>query len=365
MTTVPDSLPSPFPPLAPVTILGALSAAVAALLAAQFFLHDLASTDFRAHSTFTDLDYTYLYRLRGALEAVSGLNGYGALFAIVLAAQGAAIALAYAVFRRAAAMPTLAALATVALFAFAPLPHPVDGSIYLGQIAPNVWHNTTFTLAWAPNLLLFLAVTRALGRPVTAGAVALVAALAALSLGAKPSFFIVLTPALAVWGLLHPGLIRRIAVLWALPLTMFAAYYVWLLPGDVETAIMPGAVWGLFSPSIPVSIAVSTMGFGVAALAYGRALTADPRIGLAALAVLAGIVQFYLLAEPGERFAHGNYAWAMHQAMAVLLVAVIAFLLRQPWDRRARIVCLAALPHLASGVFFALDLLLHGPRWFT
>lgn len=345
-------------------ILLAVASYFSFLIYVQIFLR--RSGDFSTHAKLdsANYSYTYLYILRDGLAGLFDTSGLVALTIILVAAIFLNIGVAFWFLLSAPKPPIVVALATAAMFLFVPFYNLLHGGVYLGQLSPNIWHNSTFLIAATPNLLLFLYGMDALQRPLSATRILILTALAILSIASKPSLFVVLVPAMALYALLfRRDLILRGGLLWSLPIVVFVLYYLFVLPQDVETIIAPGLVWHQYSSNIPYSVFTSMIFFIVLAAVYGRRIALAPEFVTSLLAIAVGAMQFYLLAEPGDRQNDGNYSWGMHQAMTLLLFVSLAFLLRQPWDRRAQIAVLALLPHLVTGVYYTLRIMRTGHYW--
>ena len=343
-------------------IVSALICFFVLLIHEQIFRH--GSGDFSTHAKIQDMHYTYFYVMRDTVVDLARHTPLQSLATILYVTVALNICVVFYFFYKESTAPLIAALATGVMFFFVPVFNLVDGDIYLGQLSPNIWHNSTFLLAATPNLLLFLYGMSVMQQPLSVGRVLLLTLFAILSIGAKPSLFVVIVPAVTLYTLIfRRDLILRVGVLWALPVMCFVIYYFFILPKDVETIIAPGLVWAIHSNNIPYSILTSSIFFLVLAASYKKSFLTAPEIMVAALAVGVGMVQFYLLAEPGVRQQDANFSWGMHQAMTLLLFSSLVFLMRQRWDGKLKIALLACVPHLVTGLYYNLYILRTGGYW--
>lgn len=244
--------------------------------------------------------------------------------------------------------------------------------LYLGQLPPNVWHNSTtiflmplaLSLFWCSLVFLRTADVRWLGWT----AVALVA-----NVLAKPSLvlaFVLVFPVAAGVRLRSvPGGLRRAALLVAGAVALLGVQYAYVYAADPvsshlygadagsHVAIAPFRVWSSLSDDIPLSIVASLAFPLVAAGVYRGALLRSDMVRYACGLAAAGILLFALLEETGPRQGHGNFAWQADVAIYLLFLAVTVQVIRL-WSltprlrRRDWLVALAFLAHVAAGAWF-------------
>jgi hypothetical protein len=242
---------------------------------------------------------------------------------------------------------------------------PVGGRHYLGQIPPNVWHNSTTILLMPFALGLFwttLCFLRSGDRVWLWRSLPL----AALNLAAKPSFVLCLLPALALVALVHFRLsrpLRDAALLLAALVALLALQSVYVYVADPATAdggsglaVSPLHVWHAFSDDIPLSLLASGV-FPLAALALGGAAVRDSlAVRYAVVLVLAGIAEYALLAERGPREFDGNFTWQAIVSMWVLFVALVGALVpafqRRPFEVRKLTIAAAFLVQVVAGALY-------------
>ncbi|MCW2954490.1 MAG: hypothetical protein JWQ48_3660 [Conexibacter sp.] len=258
----------------------------------------------------------------------------------------------------------LACVTLACAFAFS---LPVHSHYYLGQIPPNIWHNSTTIvlmpfavgLFWTTMLYLRSGERRYLWWSVP---------LAALNLAAKPSFVLCMLPVFAIAAVLRFRLgwtpkLRGAALLLTAIVALLGLQYLYIYIVDPTTAdggsgvaINPFVVWDAYSSTIPLSILASYV-FPIVALVLGgasvrRSLSVRYAIGLAVV----GLIEYAVLAERGVRRFDGNFTWQAIVTNYVLFVALVAALVPLFESRRwgVRQVCIAAafLAQLAAGVLY-------------
>lgn len=346
-------------------------------------VHESLNSDYLSHMLFTwklvehgimpPGDFLF-YVLNATFSGFSGgLQSLTESLAFVLGAAIAAkvwLAIRFVAAERRAAsspaaagpLPLWAAGATaLCLLAFS---LPVHSRRYIGQIPPNVWHNSTeillmplaFALFWTTLRFLETAATRWLWWSLP---------LVALSLAAKPSFALCLLPALALLAWLRfrwTPPFQLVLLLLGAAVVLLAAQTAYVYAFDAQTAggsgiaIHPLVVWRFFSASIPLSLLASCI-FPVAALALGgSAVRATLAVRYAALLLLIALAEYALLAERGRRELEGNLTWQSIVAMWILFIALVSALV--PWYERRRfgwrqlLIAAALLVQVAAGVAY-------------
>lgn len=258
----------------------------------------------------------------------------------------------------------LAALAASLVFVYSvPALQPVDGHFYKGYAALNVYHNST-SLILKPVLvlhLLWLGIWLKEPAPRRSHALFLTlgGALVMLSALAKPSYVVVLLPALfllvmrdrstwrsAMAAVFLPG----VAILTWLFVRTFGGGGLELAPLKVLThftaawTILPKAVLSLLFP-------LSML------LLFRRQVVQDRLSLLCWLMVLFGFAYGVLLAERGERVFDGNWLWSGQLAAFALFATTLRLLLTMrvaapAW--RVRVAWGLYLCHLSAGLVWYL-----------
>lgn len=240
-------------------------------------------------------------------------------------------------------------------------------SWYLGQLPPNVWHNSTTVLLMPFALLLFAAVDDYLRTPRLATILSMVL-LVLLNVLAKPSYFFVFAMCFPLMCIRRFG-IRRDALLGALPVlaggALVAAQYLFLYGGENEAsvALRPLHVWSNYSPNILWSIAASTLFPMTCTLLYWKELKTSLTYQYAALCLIAGIAMMALLSETVEREFDGNFFWQAYVANYLLFLVCASHLLvafqRDGFEGlRIRLATAAFALHAAAGTAYLLRILL-------
>lgn len=231
-------------------------------------------------------------------------------------------------------LPILALLAVSLSFVYAiPALFHVDGQFYFGYIALNVFHNTT-SLLLKPIIvlhLLWLYLWLSGERHVGKGFLFIGALLVVLSALAKPSYLVVLLPAVllmvvrdqpawrsAILAIFLPG----VAVLAWLFLNTFGG-------GGGGLAFAPLKVMTHFTEpwTILPKTGLSLLFPLIMLVVLGRQVLADRLAVLCWLMLLFGLAYGLLLAETGERVFDGNWLWSGQLGAFALFVANTRLLL--------------------------------------
>lgn len=310
--------------------------------------------DFRAHSEFVDVYYSYIFIVRQFISDTFGISNYDSLFVIVLTVSSLNILIPAYLFWKPGKPLFAAALCAFIFCTFMPVYNLLDGGVYLGQISPNIWHNSTFLISIIPNLLFFLFAIKALEENLSSSNVVVLTLLAVFSFAAKPSYFAILAPSILLYTLLFDRTkFKKTLILGFVPCVLFVLFYMYFVPSDLDVTIDPGVVWSLFSNNILYSIFTSMIFFLVLFATYRKEILSRPDVIISLICLALGILQFYLLAETGPRRIHGNFSWGMHQAINVLLFVSLRFLLCHIRDKRTIIAGVALIPHVFSGLAYS------------
>lgn len=302
----------------------------------------------------------------------------------VLVAVRAVVVFVFA--RRAVGDPALSWMIAAASILVMPLLNPADpGDIFLGQIAPNVWHNSTNILAAPLALVLFAAAVAFLRTPSYASAF-LLSGFALAAVLAKPNFALALLPVLAVGGAVvlwrqrvewRKALAMAAMVLGPVLLLLALQYILVFSESGVRQKsleLRPLAVWLAHSDSIPLSLALSLAGPLAVLVAIGQARRRSVPVVLAWATVAVSVAQLSLLAEvnaDGSVSTHANWFWGGYLAVMVLFVVSLIELTRavrewrqaRPrWQPAAIVVAWALMTlHLVSGLVYVVQILAGNP----
>jgi hypothetical protein len=236
-------------------------------------------------------------------------------------------------------------------------------SVYLGQIAPTIWHNSTTILVMPAVILLFRASLRCLEKPDFKNA-AMTAVFGMLSTLIKPSYTMAWLPIFIPWFCLrsisaYGASLRQLVVPMAImvgPSAIILVVQGLLISGQANTSVVfsPFGVWSLYSPH-PALSSLLSLAFPMAvSILYRDRLARDVGLQLSWLVFAVALLQFALLAESGTRFAQGNFFWGAYMAIYVLFLSSASVLLRQPVSRRALLALAFLALHFVSGLYFYL-----------
>jgi hypothetical protein len=308
--------------------------------------------------------YSILYLLvRGLLLIGADEEALGWV-AIILLSTCVALkgALTFSMLCEDAKSPTLPACIAIVLAFVMPIINWWNyQSVYLGQIAPTIWHNATTILAMPAVILLFRASLRCLKEPNFKNA-AVMAGFGVLSTLIKPSYTIAWLPIFVPWFCLraHFGsgmslrhLARQVAILVG-PIAIVLFVQGLLVARLVNSSVIvaPFGVWSLYSPH-PVFSSLLSLAFPLAvAILYRDCLVRDAGLQFAWPVFGVALLQFALLAEGGDRFGAGNFFWGAYMALYTLFLSSASVLMRQPKSRRALPALVVLALHFASGLYF-------------
>jgi hypothetical protein len=240
-------------------------------------------------------------------------------------------------------------------------------SIYLGQIPPNVWHNSTTIFVMPFALSLFWLSYKQLAQPTTTGVV-LVSILCVLNVLIKPSFFFVFALSYPfmllrrygfrrnLWPNLLPVVIGSFAAVAIYYLTYRLAYGKLYL-GESGITIRPLSVWSHFSSNIALSLVFSLV-FPIVYLGfYWKDLMKRALLQYAVVAYLISISIFALFSETGPREFHGNFFWqGVICSYILFLVTTVLFAEKVKTfgvrDWKNITILVAFLSHVMAGVVY-------------
>ncbi len=221
-------------------------------------------------------------------------------------------------------------------------------NLYFGYVSPTAYHNPSVALL-KPFVPLLFGLALASLRPARLLApwrrVATAAALSILAALAKPSYAIVLLPALALASLARVGRGQAIdARLQLLGLVLpaglvVAGLYAYAFSsaqvtspggGSAGVAIAPLLVMRTLSPTGLAGKLLLSIAFPACVYLawFGRARR-SLALNFAWLGFGVGALEGYLLAETGPRLRDGNFLWSGQVALFALFAASAAFLLRR------------------------------------
>lgn len=231
--------------------------------------------------------------------------------------------------------------------------------VYLGNISPNQWHNSTLILAMPINLILFYYSIKHI-HSTKQTTYLKIGAICALSIICKPSYAMSFLPILCIAILIvHRAkplcaITNSLAV--AIP-SMSLLLYQWyetfikselLAPGS-KTVIAPFYVWSRYSPHIAFSLLLSLAFPLFVLLFFWNKL--DSHLKFAWLGLLSALT-FAIMFSESPNWGAGNYFWSVIASNYILFVFSLKLLLNQRKDIRTTI-CYSILNlHVMSGILF-------------
>lgn len=241
--------------------------------------------------------------------------------------------------------------------------------VYLGNIAPNQWHNSTLILAMPFNLLLFYySVKNIQSRQLLPFLV--MGILSVISILCKPNYALAFLPVLCIAILVLNTKPRQCLLtlakccLVAVP-SLLALIYQWyftfvhndvLTPG-AKTIVAPFFVWSNYSPHIPFSLLLSIAFPLLVLVFFFRKM--DIYLKLSWLTFLVALAITVTFAEyPNWRAA--NYFWGAIAANYILFLFSIARLLKQPINWKSKLSYAVFGVHVLSGCLFLIGFVVRG-----
>lgn len=241
-----------------------------------------------------------------------------------------------------------------------PLPNWWKSGVLLGQPSPNVWHNPTTIFCMPIALVLFSSAVRSINSLSVSGCM-LTGALFVVCTLAKPNFPLAFAPCCALMLILRGIHLKQWARVMGCGIAVIVPFLLLIgcqfmlafgsaSPDAAGIEIAPLKVWSLFTPNITASTILG-LGFPLSvALAYPRRMYDDSHLNWAWLTLAIALLQMILFAETGSRWMHGNFAWGMLFATAIVYAYSARVLVAAPRDAR-RIWCTAILIlHAVSGI---------------
>lgn len=263
-------------------------------------------------------------------------------------------------------LPELAGWAAMLVFLVAVAFSLPGHNEYLGQIPPNIWHNSTTMLLmpfavglfWTSLCFLRTGDTRFLWWSLP---------LIALNILAKPSLVLCLFPVFPIAAAIRFGRSGTTLRAWALiaaGMLMLALQYVYIYvagPGveDSSSSVIvdPLAVWHLYTREIPRALLASYLFPVVALVLGGRRVWRSEAVRYALALATSGLLEFCLLSETGARRGDGNFLWQAAITNYLLFLTIVSALI--PWlaasrrrDPRLVLIGVAFAAHVWAGLHY-------------
>jgi hypothetical protein len=247
-----------------------------------------------------------------------------------------------------------------------------NDNYYLGQSAPNVWHNST-VIFLSPFAIMLFFETYSLLTGFTRKKWITVALLIIVNALIKPSFLFTIIPLMAIWAFFS-GKTRfdkvklSVYFLCAIGFAVISAEYflIYIInkpssgsnhSQNSSVSIEPFAVWKYYSSSILISVITSFL-FPVLFFILTKGdILKDKLVKFSTLNCLAGLLIFVLLIEGGAGKYDGNFGWQMIIGNYLLFfILSIKFLLLSATGKittvKVKILGTALLLHIGCGVVY-------------
>lgn len=235
--------------------------------------------------------------------------------------------------------------------------------VYLGNISPNQWHNSTLILAMPFNLLLFYFSVKNI-RSEKMYSFLVMGFLSVISILCKPNYALAFLPVLCITILILNIKLQQYILaiikcsLIAIPsiLTLIYQWYFTYLHNDLfnqgaKTIIAPFYVWSNYSPHIPLSLFLSITFPLLVLFLYFKKI--DFYLRLSWLTFLVALSITVTFAEY-PNWGAGNYFWGSIAANYVLFLFSISFLLKQPVCWKSKIAYAVFGVHFLTGCLLIL-----------
>jgi hypothetical protein len=192
---------------------------------------------------------------------------------------------------------------------------------YLGQLPPNIWHNSTTMLLMPISCLIFLKTCNAITIPESLDNIktASIILLLSISIFIKPSFAFLYFPAITFIGVKKKSLKLLMISFSSVALILLQYYLIYLQNGyldqEVESTIKIDFlyVWKNWLDGKPYLIffsIISSLLFPIIYIVFFfKNLKNDDIFQLSIIMAIVGIVMFMVLKEDGPRVLHGNFIW--------------------------------------------------------
>lgn len=274
--------------------------------------------------------------------------------------------------------PSVKLAISVSLFLVGPILLSFDSAIYFGYLHPNTYHNPTILVLTPLALLIFFRTIKFFSQKKQEwNAIVLIGcmSLAALSCIAKQSFAMIWLPSVVIMALVLCRFSRQkfeCVSNWGMPLAVMAlpqliivfaqAYSFGIMRDNRGSGILwaPFQVAALHSDFLACKF-LSSIAFPVSVfLAIGRKVEYTLEFYFAWLLFIFAVLLYFLLAESGERFAHGNFYWSVQISLFILFFVAVRCLLSETCSHATKGIsttfcwCLYGL-HLVSGIIFYLS----------
>lgn len=239
---------------------------------------------------------------------------------------------------------------------------------YLGQITPNVWHNSTTIFAFPFALLLFWKSFLYIESPERTKLINIFL-LIVLNIIIKPSFFFIFAIGFPLFTLYKLGWSKyfwKVSIIVSIGILFIFFQYLLIYKLGIgyerinnerdKIALMPFVVWKTYTGNywFMITAFLTSLAFPVfsALLSLKKLIRSDFWIYSVILQFIA-IVLFILLAESGPRIVHGNFYWQCVFASYILFLTTLINLFQLSIKKnQKRFLLLIFSGHVLSGVVY-------------
>lgn len=236
--------------------------------------------------------------------------------------------------------------------------------IYLGNVSPNQWHNSTLIFAMPANIIWFYYSVKNIHSE-KLSSFFMMGALCLLSIICKPNYALAFLPVLCTAILVFDFCLKRYfrglakVFIIATP-SVFVLGWQWYLTFSnhhlsnhpITTKIAPLLVWSHYSSNIPLALLLSIAFPLLVLIFYFRKI--DSYLILSWCTFLVALSTMILFVElPNWQAA--NFLWGAIAANFILFLFSVRCLLMQPDDGLYKIARAVFVLHLLSGIYFLVN----------
>ncbi|APC96942.1 hypothetical protein [Francisella frigiditurris] len=234
--------------------------------------------------------------------------------------------------------------------------------IYLGNISPNIWHNSTLIFAMPFYIMLFsYSINKILS--FRNKDIIIIATLFMVATLCKPNFILAFAPVFFIvsfWYILFNERktinickVSTIGIcICAILLIQFISTFMHneIFP-KVSTGIAPLKVWSLYSPHILLSCLLSFTFPVSVTLLYMTKVIYEKEILLSWLTVFIATMMFAVFIQYPD-WQSANFVWGAIAANYILFVYCVKFLINQKIDYKSIVCYMIFIMHFISGFIF-------------
>ncbi len=252
---------------------------------------------------------------------------------------------------------------------------PVGENYYLGQIPPNIWHNSTFVFLMPFSLLLFWISYNYLLTP-TKKALFFICLLVVVNIIIKPSFFFSFAVVFPIISLLKFRFSREFFIhIIPVILGSIFLYIEYLLIYRYGNLIVFGGKsgisikflqeWSHFSNNILLSLLGSVVFPAIFIFFYNKDIKNNLFLKYSIGLFLVSIVICSFFSETGPREFHGNFFWQAFISnyllfLSIMIVFLNVLLKKRKFDAKDKIIMLSFLLHVVSGFTYLIKVAVSG-----